>query len=397
MRRRRAARWSAWSMPSPAAISSLLGLAVNAAGACFHPVAVLLAGRLAGRDTSLLVADVAAVLLVYAPLALLVLGRRRAVRRVAPRERRLAGRGGLDLPAARLRHRDVRPGPARGAAAMRYRRRTSTSWPIVRDGAPTDPAVVARIRQEVRGDYVAAARALDRRGTDVVVVQHEYGIFGGADGEYVLSFADELRLPLVVTLHTVLGDPSERQAHVLARAVRPRHAGDGVHRDGATDAGGGRHVPGRAGPGRAARWTDGAAAAQRQGTRRQAGPAPARAQRRRRAAVESVEGRRVLATFGLISPGKGIEIAIEAMPAIVARHPDALLLVAGRTHPEVVKQDGERYRLSLERRARELGLLDHVALRRPLPDGGRARGAARRHRPLPHAVPLRASRSSPGR
>src|SRR5689334_4622714 len=89
---------------------------------------------------------------------------------------------------------------------------------IVRDGAPTDPAVVARIRQEVRGDYVAAARALDRRGTDVAVVQHEYGIFGGADG-----------------------------------ALRARHAGDGLHGDGATDARGERHLPGRPPPGRPAR------------------------------------------------------------------------------------------------------------------------------------------------
>ena len=61
----------------------------------------------------------------------------------------------------------------------------------------------------MRGDYVAAAGALDRRGTDVVVIQHEYGIFGGADGEYVLSLADELRHPFVVTLHTVLA-PAER-------------------------------------------------------------------------------------------------------------------------------------------------------------------------------------------
>jgi hypothetical protein len=70
--------------------------------------------------------------------------------------------------------------------------------------------------------------------------------------------------------------------------------------------------------------------------------------------------RSVLATFGLISPGKGIEIAIAAMPAIVARHPKALYVIAGQTHPEVAKLYGEEYRLSLERLARDLGLGDHV-------------------------------------
>ena len=70
--------------------------------------------------------------------------------------------------------------------------------------------------------------------------------------------------------------------------------------------------------------------------------------------------RRVLATFGLISPGKGIEMAIAAMPAIVARHPHALYVIAGQTHPEVAKLHGEEYRISLERLARDLGLDDHV-------------------------------------
>jgi len=68
----------------------------------------------------------------------------------------------------------------------------------------------------------------------------------------------------------------------------------------------------------------------------------------------------VLATFGLISPGKGIEVAITAMPAIVARHPNALYVIAGQTHPEVAKLHGEEYRISLERLARDLDLSDHV-------------------------------------
>ena len=77
-------------------------------------------------------------------------------------------------------------------------------------------------------------------------------------------------------------------------------------------------------------------------------------------ALERLEGRTVLSTFGLISAGKGIELAISALPAVVAAHPEVLYLVAGQTHPEVVKAEGERYRLGLERLVRELDLMEHV-------------------------------------
>ena len=73
---------------------------------------------------------------------------------------------------------------------------------------PQRPGLVATIAQAVRGDYVRAARILGRLDVDVVLLQHEYGIFGGADGEYVVSLAEELSQPLVVTLHTVLSEPT---------------------------------------------------------------------------------------------------------------------------------------------------------------------------------------------
>ena len=74
---------------------------------------------------------------------------------------------------------------------------------------------MTRIHQDQRGDYAAAARVLERRGDDVVVIQHEYGIFGGHEGAHILSLAAELRQPIVVTLHTVLTAPSVRQAETL--------------------------------------------------------------------------------------------------------------------------------------------------------------------------------------
>src|SRR5690348_15651814 len=80
---------------------------------------------------------------------------------------------------------------------------------------PQRPGLVATIAQAVRGEYPRAARILGRLDVDVVLLQHEYGIFGGVDGEYVLSLVEELTQPLVVTLHTVLSEPTAHQAQVL--------------------------------------------------------------------------------------------------------------------------------------------------------------------------------------
>jgi glycosyltransferase involved in cell wall biosynthesis len=216
--------------------------------------------------------------------------------------------------------------------------------------------VVTRIHQDQRGDYAAAAAVLDRRGDDVVVIQHEYGIFGGHEGAHILSLAAELRQPMVLTLHTVLSAPSVRQAETL-RALCDAAALVCVFTETARrmilDA---RLVP----PERVRVVPHGGPVELLEnvtGTEATARP-PHRADGRHRSAIGT--DRSVLATFGLISPGKGIEMAIAAMPAIIARHPKALYVIAGRTHPEVVKLHGEEYRISLERLARDLDLGDHV-------------------------------------
>ncbi|MEP7055239.1 MAG: glycosyltransferase family 4 protein, partial [Actinomycetota bacterium] len=232
---------------------------------------------------------------------------------------------------------------------------------IVRNVLQHDDAeVAARIRQDVRADYPAAARALAARGSDVVVIEHEYGIFGGEEGSYVVSLADELRQPVVVTLHTVLSQPSVRQAETL-RALCERATLVTVFTETARRMVIAAHL---APPERVRVIPHGGPSALLPGNnphRPQAGgaalsvvpPAP-------RPGLRKLDGRRVLSTFGLISPGKGIEVAIKALPAIVAKHPDVLYLVAGQTHPEVVNHEGERYRLSLERLVADLGVSDHV-------------------------------------
>ena len=214
--------------------------------------------------------------------------------------------------------------------------------------APQRRGLLATIAQAVRGDYVRTARMLGRLDVDVVLLQHEYGIFGGRDGEYVLSLAQELAQPLVVTLHTVLSQPTPHQAEVLtdlcAEAELVIVMTDTALRllveSGVCPEEKVRVVPHGA-PVRIAERA-------------------ARKLQEPRSASAAVDDPFRLSTFGLISPGKGLETVIEALPAMIERHPEIVYTIAGRTHPDVARREGERYRLMLERRVVELGLAAHV-------------------------------------
>lgn len=192
--------------------------------------------------------------------------------------------------------------------------------------------------------YAAAARRINESGVDAVWLQHEYGIFGGADGEMVLSFVDRLAPPLVLTLHTVLSEPSERQRailrHLVTRASRimvmSRHSRDLLeHEYGA--------------PARILEVIDHGAPDRPFGRQDEF------------MARLGLTGRKVLMTFGLLGPGKGLEHAIRALPAIVERHPEALYRIVGATHPNLVARDGEAYRDTLAALAQELGVARHIA------------------------------------
>jgi hypothetical protein len=158
----------------------------------------------------------------------------------------------------------------------------------------------------------------------------------------VLSLANCLVQPLVVTLHTALSRPSQGQLRVFSELCE-RAAGVIVMTD--TTA---RLVEelGICDPAKVHVVPHGA-------------PALLGTLRRRSRGDGS---RFVLSTFGLLSSGKGIETAIEAMPAVVDRHPQVQYVISGRTHPEVARREGERYRLELEQRIVDLGLVDHVEL-----------------------------------
>jgi glycosyltransferase involved in cell wall biosynthesis len=211
---------------------------------------------------------------------------------------------------------------------------------------PQRPGVIATISQATRGDYVRAARILGRRDVDVVLLEHEYGIFGGRDGEYVLSLAEELTQPLVVTLHTVLSEPTRAQARVLAAlcghaqlvVVMTNGALRLVADSGACPEAKLRVVPHGAPTLLVQRANDAA----------------------RQTRDERLRGRFVLSTFGLISPGKGLETVLEALPGLIEQHPETLYVIAGQTHPGVAQREGERYRLSLQHLVSRLGLEEHV-------------------------------------
>jgi glycosyltransferase involved in cell wall biosynthesis len=202
-------------------------------------------------------------------------------------------------------------------------------------------AYPARVRFEIDeadiASYRRAADYLNVNTVDLVSVQHEYGIFGGKAGSHVLVLLRELRMPIVTTLHTILGEPdplqrrtmqelallSERLVVMSAKGAELLHEVYGVpeHKIDLIPHG----IP----------------------------DVPFESDSKERLGVE---GKWVLLTFGLLSPDKGIEHVIDALPAILAIHPDTVYIVLGETHPHVKERDGETYRIMLENRATRLGV-----------------------------------------
>ncbi|HKT01537.1 MAG TPA: glycosyltransferase, partial [Rugosimonospora sp.] len=224
-----------------------------------------------------------------------------------------------------------------------------------RTGLRYGPEVLTAIRQDEPADYRRAAELIAAAGTDLVVIQHEYGIFGGADGRYLLDLVAELRrreVPYAATLHTVLSAPTAGQADVL-RTLCAGAAVVSVFTPGAqrvlADSGLAPDTPVGVVP-------HGAPVVLRE--RGRAVPDTSRV----RAVLPGPgpEPAPVLTTFGLIGPGKGLEQVISALPAIARRHPGVRYVIAGATHPEVLRKAGECYREGLVALARRLGVAARV-------------------------------------
>jgi glycosyltransferase involved in cell wall biosynthesis len=201
-----------------------------------------------------------------------------------------------------------------------------------------DPEVVYELGSDEEGataaDASAAAAWLDR--FDVVIVQHEYGIFGGRDGDQVLEVLAQVRAPVIAVLHTVLSAPTEHQRLVLEQVAARADVVVTMTRTGQL------------------RLRTGYQIDQRKVVVIPHGAWPGG--RPERAAVRAP--RPVVLTWGLLGPGKGVEWGIEALPGLRILDPLPLYVVAGQTHPRVLAREGERYRESLRRRAAELGVAD---------------------------------------
>jgi polysaccharide biosynthesis protein PslF len=206
----------------------------------------------------------------------------------------------------------------------------------VSDGTPSSSTRV--IGELVNGSPASVAACADSLNqSDVAVIQHEYGIYGGADGDEVLDIIDGLRVPSIVIAHTILKSPTQHQRWVLEAVVaradqvvvmsdsasqRLCHGFDVDHRKVSTLAHGAT-IP-----------TNGAV---------------------------KRSGRPTLLTWGLLGPGKGIERVIEAMPSLKDLPGRPRYLVAGRTHPKVLATDGEAYRDARTEQARRSGVADAVS------------------------------------
>jgi glycosyltransferase involved in cell wall biosynthesis len=199
------------------------------------------------------------------------------------------------------------------------------------------------IRQQQPSDYRLAADFANIRNCEVMLVQHEYGIYGGNDGEQLLGLLRNVRMPVVTTLHTVLVEPSATMRE-LTQVIIDHSDRIVVMSEQAVDIlcdlytlseGKIRQIPHGIPD---LPFVDPIFYKDHFG----------------------VEGRRMLLTFGLLSPGKGVEYVIRALPELVKDHPDLVYVVLGATHPHVLRDRGEEYRHQLQRLAEDLGMLHHV-------------------------------------
>lgn len=227
---------------------------------------------------------------------------------------------------------------------LKKKGKLNTSVIAISDGKYTyDDEVWFDFPQQNFTSYLKTAERINHSDIDFLVVEHEYGIYGGDWGDYLLELVKRVRKPIVTTLHTVLPTPSEKQLAVLrelccrskkivtmasnsCRILQEVYGVDSSKIEMIPHG-----VPSFDLP-------------------------PREALKKER----NLENRTVISTFGLISPGKGLEYGIDAVHQVAKKHPDVLYFILGQTHPVVRRQYGEAYRESLEKKVRELGLENNV-------------------------------------
>ncbi len=220
-------------------------------------------------------------------------------------------------------------------------------WAVAMNDKPEGYAYPEKVQFEINqnklADYSVAAQFLNISQTDIVCVQHEYGLFGGPAGSHLLKLLGDLRMPVVTTLHTVLKDPSPEYRAVMCKlsdlsdklVVMSHKAYDflkDIYEVSEEKIAFIHHgIPDTP-------FIDPSYNKDKFG----------------------VEGKKVLLTFGLLSPNKGIENVLQSLPAIIKKHPDVVYIILGATHPHILQLHGDEYRIMLQQLVRKLDLSEHV-------------------------------------
>jgi glycosyltransferase involved in cell wall biosynthesis len=196
-----------------------------------------------------------------------------------------------------------------------------------------------------RAAYRRMAERLNQSDVSVVSLQHEFGIFGGEAGEYILDLVERLKKPLVTTFHTVFESPEEPYRSIQQALVEQSDAIVVMTRTGIRYLQDVYGVP-----------------AEKVHCIPHGTPVPRAEERKFYRRQFGWDGRKVVLTFGLLSRTKGIESILSALPAVVEEVPEVLYVIAGQTHPEVRKREGESYRQELQAFVEENGLTNHVVM-----------------------------------
>lgn len=200
-----------------------------------------------------------------------------------------------------------------------------------------------KINQNDLSSYLNAARYVNESNADLVVLQHEFGLFGGDGGEYIMHFVEALDRPLISTFHTVLESGNDHYAEILKRLAKKSEAIIVMMHEGAE---------------RLTRLYDIPAnkiVVIPHGVPDLPFNDAARHKKKRK-----LGNRIVLGNINLLSPWKGIEYSLQAVAQIARKYPEVLYMVIGQTHPTVLQQHGESYRNSLRKLVRELGIVNNV-------------------------------------
>ena len=231
------------------------------------------------------------------------------------------------------------------AVASKYSEISCIALPVndIEAGYAYPPAVRFELTEKDIDSYRRAADFLNINSVDMVCLQHEYGIYGGAAGSHILALLRELRMPIVTTLHTILQDPTPIQRRVLQEVVALSDRVVVMSERGISFLQEVYEVL----PEKIDLIPHGI-------------PDVSFVDPSFHKDLFGVEGKMVLLSFGLLSANKGIETVIAALPAIVVRYPNVVYIIVGATHPHVLRQEGETYRLSLQRLAQDLHVAENV-------------------------------------